>query len=110
MSYSGTDFYVLGALSRLGHETSLITKHPTNSIGDAAMTSMILVQTILVVAGIIWDFLEKGFYVLSTKVTYTNRRESSFCTFTIEGYPTATILENTNMIIFVEYHWPLLNA
>lgn len=105
MSYSGTGFNVLSALSRFGHETSLITKLPSNSIGDAAIASIrsygICTDDIIRGGDFLgMYFLEKGFHVRPTRVTYSNRRESSFCTSTIEEYPTATILENTNMIHF----------
>src|SRR5699024_12016951 len=38
VSYTGTGVNVLSALSRYGHQTSLITRLPQNSLGDAAIS------------------------------------------------------------------------
>src|SRR5690625_4596137 len=105
VSYSGTGVNILSALSRFGHDTSLITKLPTNSLGDAAIANIrsLGVSTKDIVRGgdyMGMYFLEQGFHVRPTKVTYSNRQESSFSTSTVEDYPIASILEHTNMIHF----------
>src|SRR5690625_3577116 len=105
VSYSGTGVNVLSALSRFGHQTSLITKLPANSVGDAAIANIrsLGISTDDIVRGgdyVGLYFLEKGFHVRSTKVTYSNRQESSFCTSTLKDFPIASILKNTNMIHF----------
>ncbi|WP_284140498.1 sugar kinase [Virgibacillus sp. LDC-1] len=103
--YSGTGVNVLSALSRFGHQTSLLTKLPDNSVGDAAIAYIrsLGISTSDIVRGgayIGMYFLEKGFHVRSTNVTYSNRKESSFCTSVPEEYDLEATLQDTSMVHF----------
>jgi len=105
VSYTGTGVNVLSALSKYGNKTSLITKLPHNNLGDAAISYIrsLGVSTADVVRGGDYlgkYFLENGFSVRPTKVTYSNRRESSFCTASLEDYDLEAILQNTTLIHF----------
>ena len=105
VSYTGTGVNVLSALSKYGNKTSLITKLPHNSLGDAAIAYIrsLGVSTTDVVRGGDYlgkYFLENGFSVRPTKVTYSNRRESSFCTASLEDYDLEAILQDTKLIHF----------
>src|SRR5690625_7189045 len=46
-------------------------------------------------------FFERGYSVRPTKVTYTNRQESSFCTSSLTDYDLDNSLKNTNLIHFL---------
>ncbi|WP_238538279.1 sugar kinase [Virgibacillus halodenitrificans] len=103
--YSGTGVNILSALSRFGHATSLITKLPNNSIGDGATAYIrsLGISTSDILRGgdyIGMYFLERGFHVRSSKVTYSNRKESSFCTSNIAEYDLEKSLKQTSMIHF----------
>lgn len=105
VSYTGTGVNVLSALSRYGHQTSLITRLPQNSLGDAAISYIkslgILTQDISRGGEYIGKyFLERGYSVRPTKVTYTNRQESSFCTSSLSDYDLENSLKNTSLIHF----------
>lgn len=82
-SFSGTCVNVLTAISRLGHETSLVTTLPKNPIGDAAIAHIrklgINSKNIVREGEYVgMYFLENGFDRRPSRVTYTNRKESSF--------------------------------
>jgi len=105
VSYTGTGVNVLSALSRYGHQTSLITRLPQNSLGDAAMSSIkslgISTQDISRGGDYLGKyFFERGYSVRPTKVTYTNRQESSFCTSSLTDYDLENSLKNTSLIHF----------
>lgn len=105
VSYSGTGVNVLSALSKYGHSTSLITKLPSNSLGDAAIASIRSsgVSTEDIVRGgeyLGMYFLENGFSVRPSKVTYSNREASSFCTASLTDFDLDSILQDTKMIHF----------
>lgn len=84
-SFSGTGVNVVSALSRYGHIGYLVTRLPMGPLGDAAASHLRKL-------GIAGDFihrggsylgmyfLENGFGVRLSRVTYTNRLESSFNT------------------------------
>lgn len=84
-SFSGTGVNVVSALSRYGHTGYLVTRLPVGPLGDAAAAHLRKL-------GIAGDFihrggsylgmyfLENGFGVRPSRVTYTNRLESSFNT------------------------------
>src|SRR5699024_12247876 len=91
VSYTGTGVNVLSALSRFGHQTSLITKLPDNSLVDAALPYIRSLElgTQDVCGGrkyLAKYLLENRFRVLPPKVTYSNRPESSICTASIHDH------------------------
>lgn len=104
VSYSGTGVNVLSGLSHFGHNTSLVTKLPTNSIGNAALTHLqsLGIQTNHVVRGgdtLGLYFLERGFGKRASAVTYTDRNNSTFCTSECTEYDFTT-LQKSSVIHF----------
>ncbi len=104
-SFSGTGVNVLSALSHFGHQTSLITKLPNNSIGQAAAAYLRTLGISL--SSVVYGgdylgmyFLERGFGPRPSKVTYTNRLESSFCQSNLEEYPLESIFDGASLIHF----------
>jgi 2-dehydro-3-deoxygluconokinase len=84
-SFSGTGVNVASALSRYGHAGSLVTRLPDNPLGDAASAYLrkLGIDTARVLRGgkyVGMYFLENGFGVRPSRVTYSNRLESSFNT------------------------------
>ncbi|SFJ48477.1 2-dehydro-3-deoxygluconokinase [Paenibacillus sp. UNC496MF] len=84
-SFSGTGVNVASALSRFGHETYLASTLPDNSLGDAALAHLrkLGIGTAFVNRGgryIGMYFLEHGFGLRPSQVTYTDRLGSSFNT------------------------------
>jgi 2-dehydro-3-deoxygluconokinase len=104
-SFSGTGVNVLSALSHFGHQTSLISKLPDNSIGQAAAAYLRTLGISL--SSVVYGgdylgmyFLERGFGPRPSKVTYTNRLESSFCQSNLEEYHLESILDGASLIHF----------
>ncbi|NIK69709.1 sugar kinase [Paenibacillus sp. BK720] len=90
-SFSGTGVNVMSALSRFGYSAFLITRLPDNPLGEAAIGSLrrLGVATELLERGgryIGMYFLENGFGSRPSRVTYTNRQESSFNTAPADAY------------------------
>ncbi|RRJ66912.1 sugar kinase [Paenibacillus oralis] len=84
-SFSGTGVNVVSALTRYGHTGWLITRLPDNPLGTAATVYLrkLGIDTARIVRGgkyIGIYFLENGFGARPSRVTYTNRLESSFNT------------------------------
>lgn len=84
-SFSCTGVNVASALSRYGHAGSLVTRLPDNPLGDAASAYLrkLGIDTARVLRGgkyVGMYFLENGFGVRPSRVTYSNRLESSFNT------------------------------
>ncbi|MGP4040852.1 sugar kinase [Gracilibacillus sp. D59] len=82
-SFSGTGVNVAAALSHLGHDTYLVSTIPDNPVGDAATSSLHklgITSTWINRYGayIGMYFLENGFGARASRVTYSNRLESSF--------------------------------
>lgn len=105
ITYTGTGVNVLSGLSNFGYKTSLITRLPHNSIGSAALSHIrsLGISTEDISEGgqyLGMYFLENGFGVRPTKVTYSNRSESSFCTSSVKNYDLEKILLNTKVIHF----------
>ncbi|HAM80160.1 sugar kinase [Ornithinibacillus bavariensis] len=101
--YSGTGLNVLSALNKYGYDTSLITKLPSNSLGDAALSYIgslgVGISDILRGGEYLgMYFLENGFDIRPSRVTYSNRKESSFCTSSIMEYDLNNILKDTALI------------
>lgn len=82
-SFSGTGVNVLSALSRFGYTSSLVTTLPYHSLGEAAIAHLrrLGISTSLINRDgqyLGMYFLENGFGIRPSRVTYTNRLESSF--------------------------------
>lgn len=104
-SFSGTGVNILSALSQYNHQTSLLTKLPTNSVGRAAtayVRSLGIGTTSVTYGGnyIGMYFLERGFGPRPSKVTYTNRIESSFCQSSLNDYPLESVFADASLIHF----------
>jgi 2-dehydro-3-deoxygluconokinase len=103
--FSGTGVNILSALSKYGHTTELMSKLPHTNLGDAAMSYIrsLGISTSYVLRGGEYMgiyFLENGFGVRGTHVTYTNRKESSFCQARKEEYEYDKLLEDVEAIHF----------
>ncbi|GEK35011.1 sugar kinase [Kurthia sibirica] len=104
-SFSGTGVNVASALSRFGHTASLVTILPDNALGEAAKS---YVQKLGITSQFITRqgqylgmyFLENGFGVRSSRVTYTNRLGSTFNTASADAYDYDTIAQNIDAIHF----------
>lgn len=84
-TFSGTGVNVTSALGRFGHNGYLVTCLPANPIGDAAAAYLrkLGIASSLVIRGgnyVGMYFLENGFGVRPSRVTYSNRLDSSFNT------------------------------
>ncbi len=84
-SFSGSGVNVVSALARFGHTGHLVSILPDNPVGDAAVSylqKLGVSQRFLHRGGdyIGMYFLENGFGVRPSRVTYSNRKESSFNT------------------------------
>lgn len=105
VSYTGTGVNVLSALSRYDNNVALVTRLPENSLGDAAVSYLgsLGISSELISRGgdyLGMYFLETGFDVRPTKVTYSNRKESSFCTSQLDDYDFDAIFQDTAIIHF----------
>lgn len=105
VTYTGTGLNVLSALSHFGLTTSLVTKLPKNSLGDAAISHIrsLGIETDFISRGGKYlgkYFLEQGFSARPSVVTYSNRRENSFCQSKVEDYPLEQIFSSAKMIHF----------
>lgn len=104
-SFSGTGVNVASAMTKLGHNGYLITKLPDNPLGDAAISflqGLGIERDFIVRNGkyIGMYFLENGFGQRASRVTYTNRLESTFNTADISDYDLDFIAANTDVIHF----------
>lgn len=104
-SFSGTGVNVLTALSQFGHTGKLITTLPKNSLGNAALAhvrklgiSSSLIRRDGQYLGLY--FLESGFGVRPSSVTYSNRLESSFNTTQIHSYDFKEIAKHIDVVHF----------
>lgn len=90
-SFSGSGVNVVSALSRYGHAAALITRLPDTPLGAAAATYLrkLGIATDRIASGgkyLGMYFLENGFGVRASRVTYSNRLESSFNTAPAAAY------------------------
>ncbi|WP_090675197.1 sugar kinase [Paenibacillus tianmuensis] len=104
-SFSGTGVNVSSALSRFGHEGYLISRLPSNPLGDAAesyLRKLGISQSLLSRGGehLGMYFLENGFGARPSRVTYTNRQASSFNTAPEGTYDFDQIAKSIDMIHF----------
>lgn len=101
--FTGTGVNILGALGKMGHETRLLTKLSDDSIGESAKSQ---IMSLGIDTGCIpfergytgMYFLEEGFGLRSSKVTYSNRRESTFSQSGIEDYDIEKALEGVDLV------------
>ncbi|AJS60899.1 sugar kinase [Paenibacillus sp. IHBB 10380] len=104
-SFSGTGVNVAAALSHFGHTGYLVSTLPANPVGDAAISYL---QKLGITANYIsrggkyvgMYFLENGFGARASRVTYSNRLESSFNTAVEETYDFEQIAKNIDVVHF----------
>ncbi|MBS4212849.1 MULTISPECIES: sugar kinase [Neobacillus] len=104
-SFSGTGVNVASAMTKLGHDGYLVTKLPNNPLGDAAISFL---QRLGIGRDFIsrggkylgMYFLENGFGQRASRVTYTNRLESSFNKAGVSDYNLDLIAEQGDIIHF----------
>ncbi|GAB2532682.1 sugar kinase [Gracilibacillus alcaliphilus] len=102
-SFSGTGVNIAGSLRRLGYSTKLITTLPNNSLGDAALSYL---QKLGISTGDIsrsgkylgMYFLENGFGARPSRVTYSNRIESSFNTADTANYDFVKMAQDIQLL------------
>ncbi|MFC3802278.1 sugar kinase [Cohnella sp. GCM10012308] len=104
-SFSGTGVNIVSALARFGHAGYLVTTLPVSPLGDAAVAYLRRL-------GVAQDFvrrdgkyvglyfLENGFGARPSRVTYTNRLESSFNTAPAGAYDWEAIAEELDAVHF----------
>ncbi|UHA73777.1 sugar kinase [Paenibacillus sp. 481] len=104
-SFSGTGVNVTAALARYGHAGYLVSTLPANAVGDAAAAYL----QKLGVAGSFMNragkyvgmyFLENGFGARPSRVTYSNRLESSFNTAPEGAYDFTAIARSIDVVHF----------
>jgi 2-dehydro-3-deoxygluconokinase len=104
-SFSGTGVNVTSALARFGHTGYLVSTLPANSVGDAAVSYL---QKLGITKSFINRdgkhigiyFLENGFGARSSRVTYSNRLESSFNLAPEESYDFHDIAKKIDVVHF----------
>lgn len=104
-SFSGTGVNIAAALARMGHKGYLISTLPENAIGDAAYSYIrkLGIETDFVQQHgpyIGMYFLEDGFGSRSSRVTYSNRQESSFNTAPESLYSFKEIAGSIDLVHF----------
>lgn len=104
-SFSGTGVNVASAMTKLGHDGYLVTKLPNNPLGDAAIAFLqrLGINRNYITRGgkyLGLYFLENGFGQRSSRVTYTNRLESSFNTASFIDYDLDLIAKQADVIHF----------
>ncbi|MBR7795711.1 sugar kinase [Agaribacter marinus] len=104
-SFSGTGVNITGALTCFGHRGSIVTTLPVTPLGDAAQSFL---QKLGIDSSFIirhgqslgMYFLENGFGVRPSRVTYSNRMESSFNTATHDFYRFEKLAEQIDIVHF----------
>ncbi|NQX48267.1 sugar kinase [Paenibacillus tritici] len=104
-SFSGSGVNVLSALTRYGHQGSLVTRLPEGPLGDAAIASL---RKLGIHSGYIerggqyigMYFLENGFGARPGRVTYTDRAGSSFNTAPQHTYSFAGLAGKADAVHF----------
>lgn len=104
-SFSGTGVNVTAALSHFGHKGSIVTVLPNNALGDAAqayLQKLGISPSFIMRSGKYMGmyFLENGFGVRPSRVTYTNRMESSFNTADRKLYHFEDIAKQIDVVHF----------
>ncbi|MCM3654805.1 sugar kinase [Metabacillus litoralis] len=104
-SFSGTGVNVTSALARFGHKGLLVSTLPANAVGDAAVSYL---QKLGITKSFInrdgkyigMYFLENGFGARSSRVTYSNRLESSFNSAPEGSYDFQDIAQKIDVVHF----------
>lgn len=104
-SFSGTGVNVTAALAKFGHIGFLVSTLPENPIGDAALSYL---QKLGITTSFIrrdgqyvgMYLLENGFGARPSRVTYSNRLESSFNKATDGTYDFNTIVKKVDVVHF----------
>ncbi|BFT70511.1 sugar kinase [Paenibacillus sp. P36] len=104
-TFSGTGVNISSALARFGHSGFLVSRLPSNAVGDAAEAYLrkLGINSSMITRGgnyVGMYFLENGFGARPSRVTYSNRQESSFNTAPENTYNFAEIAKNIDMIHF----------
>ncbi|MDI4649319.1 sugar kinase [Cohnella hashimotonis] len=104
-SFSGTGVNIVSALARFGHAGYLVTTLPANPLGDAAVAylrKLGVAQDFIRRDGkyVGLYFLENGFGARPSRVTYTNRLESSFNTAPAGAYDWEALAEGLDAVHF----------
>lgn len=104
-SFSGTGVNVASAMTKLGYDGFLVTKLPDNPLGDAAIAFLqkLGINREFISRGgkyLGLYFLENGFGQRASRVTYTNRLESSFNTAHVSDYDLDLIAKKADIIHF----------
>ncbi len=104
-SFSGTGVNVTAALARFGHAGHLVSTLPANAVGDAAVAylrKLGVTQSFISRAGnyVGMYFLENGFGARPSRVTYSNRLESSFNTAPDGTYDFEDIAQKIDVVHF----------
>lgn len=104
-SFSGTGVNVVSALTKYGHQGFLITALPVNAVGDAAVSylqKLGIAQSFIVRNGNYMGlyFLENGFGARPSRVTYSNRLDSSFNTISGKAYDFPAIARKVDLVHF----------
>lgn len=104
-SFSGTGVNIASSLAKFGYRGLVVTSLPDNSLGDAAIAFLnkLAIDTRYVSQHgnyIGKYFLEQGFGPRASKVTYSNRIESSFHTASADHYNFEEIAQNCDLLHF----------
>lgn len=104
-SFSGTGVNVASALARYGHTGYLVSTLPSNAVGDAAVSylrKLGITHSFITRGGdyVGMYFLENGFGARSSRVTYSNRLESSFNTASEGTYDFKEIAKQLDVVHF----------
>jgi 2-dehydro-3-deoxygluconokinase len=104
-SFSGTGVNVTAALARFGHTGYLVSTLPANAVGDAAVSylqKLGVTQSFIIRDGnyVGMYFLENGFGARPSRVTYSNRLESSFNTAPEGTYDFQDIAKKMDVVHF----------
>ncbi|MHA0856293.1 sugar kinase [Paenibacillus sp. CMAA1364] len=104
-SFSGSGVNVAAALARYGHACELVSTLPDNPIGEAAMGQLrkLDISTASIRRGgnyVGMYFLENGFGARPSRVTYSNRSDSSFNTANAGVYDFNGISQAIDVVYF----------
>lgn len=102
-TFSGTGVNIASAMKTLGHESALVTKLPDNPVGEAALSFVqgLGISDMYISRGgdyLGMYFLENGFGQRPSRVTYTNRMESSFNKASEADYDLDAIAEAADVL------------
>ncbi|MGN8644757.1 sugar kinase [Gracilibacillus sp. HCP3S3_G5_1] len=102
-SFSGTGVNIAGSIKSLGYKSALITTIPDNPLGDAAISHIqkLGISTDYIIRSgkyLGMYFLENGLGARPSRVTYSNRLESSFNTANMSNYPFQHIAEEIDLL------------